>query len=992
MNSPNCGITEPNLLGLLRKSGRFSHPHVLSYGNGYSGRDVVVLKTVYKSPTTVHVFSFSVDDTKLFPNLPPGDPNLIRTQVDLQGWAIESLSPNTTLLTLLEQSDPKGWSGKSSIPQQMIGLVAGIGEFAIKCGGPPIVTRLGGAKAESLRYDHEKGTFRVQYEADASRRTDYPLQNRQNSVDGSLVQMPSSANAPIECELRCDIDTWATALDIVIDPPPQTISCLRRHRLSAGGGGLWLTVGHDIAFSAEERLRAIIRRAPFTTGKEKGFVMVNGKRITVDIEDLPEAEVKSLAKQKRVKPVRIPLDQPPVLGVIRRRRREHATESSEDPSGLEIGLKKSPTTTSTAPTYRSPLSTFFINAMEQARTATQQTVAALTPASTAANEAGFSPNKAPMHYALDALAFVQGHHRGSFRDNWTPVVDKTMNIQRRLSPEISSTIHVHKGEKVIEGVTAEEVANVVFSYDCRRHWDDRFDSVTVFEEFGADCHTAFLVSKGGLAFRDRGFYLASLVARGTNIVNPLAAGVDGAQSPSGVPNAVYCISASFNPDSAASYSPAKYNSYGLPIGRMYLDAWILETLDPYTSENYEIPSIRCSRLVAADYAGSIPIAVNSMINSSLPRAVLAVETYLKGTSPFPEMRMPASGYNIAAYDSVNISGSAWTLIPSSKERILLASKLTSDSKIFQGNVIVSFIESPPNPTSTTDPVDAEDTPRIGVIDPRSRSPSPAAIRRPRTESSPVPRHIPRHRRISSTSSTMSPPNTMALRSRSRDALRSAASAFSIGKEFKLHFPADFVVAEVVVDLRLYPSGYDVQLKSEFVRIGSSCKPLPIVSMDQDDNDVQPESVEESEDSTKSETPTLLPFSPHVHLLPPSPLHTSSASGSNPTSELPTRHLVRITLPTSQYLIPSVDDPLTGETRTAPPKPQWFRKLEEDGAAANLTIIIRPLPEKYRKKGRKVVRVDGMIANVLSGDGLRGHTPEESGLGLLSRFVVIATRE
>ncbi|KIK31561.1 hypothetical protein CY34DRAFT_19797, partial [Suillus luteus UH-Slu-Lm8-n1] len=56
------------------------------------GRDTVLLKIVYKSPTTIHVFSFSADDPYLFPSIPPQDPTLIRTQVDLQGWAIETLS------------------------------------------------------------------------------------------------------------------------------------------------------------------------------------------------------------------------------------------------------------------------------------------------------------------------------------------------------------------------------------------------------------------------------------------------------------------------------------------------------------------------------------------------------------------------------------------------------------------------------------------------------------------------------------------------------------------------------------------------------------------------------------------------------------------------------------------------------------------------------------------------------------------------------------
>lgn len=95
-----------------------AHAHALRSGP-CSARDSVLLKTTYKSPTSVHVFAFSTDDSALFPSIPSSDPAIIRTQVDLQGWSIEALSPTTTHVTLLEQSDPKGWSNKSSIPQIM---------------------------------------------------------------------------------------------------------------------------------------------------------------------------------------------------------------------------------------------------------------------------------------------------------------------------------------------------------------------------------------------------------------------------------------------------------------------------------------------------------------------------------------------------------------------------------------------------------------------------------------------------------------------------------------------------------------------------------------------------------------------------------------------------------------------------------------------------------------------------------------------------------
>ena len=935
-------------------------------------------------------------------NPAPVDLNIIRTQVDLQGWAIEALSPTTTQLTLLEQSDPKGWSGKSTIPQQMISYVAGIGEFAIKCGGPPIVTRLGGARANSLRYDHERSTFRVEYSPSNSRRLN-PMQNvepqnhsRSNSVDSissfMSASLPSATSAndlssSVELELRCDADTWASSLDIVIDPPPQSITCLRRHRLSSGGGGLWLTVGHDIAFNDDERLHAIVRKAPFTTNKEKGIVMVNGKRIPVDVEELPESEVKSLSKQKRVKPVRIPLDQPPVLGVIRRRRQEWSGNGGEVDSSSEKDVNSTskkasiPTSLSSSiPKVPSPLSTFFTSAMESARSTTQQAVAAFTPAPVAAVDTSYPPSKEPMSYVLDALSFAQHYHTGSFRDNWSLITDKGMSIFRRPSPEISPSIPVHRGEKVVEGVTAEDVAAVVFSYDCRKRWDDRFDSVTIFTEYGADAHTAFLVSRGGFPFRDRGFLLASLMARGTHTSQASGASAGSSPGTSGSSSdAIYCISASFNPDSAASFAPTKYNSYVLPIGRVYIDAWILETLDPYTAENYAIPSTRCTRLVAYDYAGSIAVAVNSMINSALPRSVLAVETYLKGFSPFPEMRLPSVGFRVAdvSTDITSSASKAWALRRFDSERILLNSKLLADEKIFCANVLVSnrssdvFTDSPTKQMLQANEDFELSTPTPVRTALPGRPESPTAELRPRSAPSRSPTR--RHRRISSTSVAASPPGAgLDMRSISRETMRASSSAFVLGRDARTGLAfADFVLAELVIDTRTFDEGYEVVLSSRVddARSGGG-KPLSLSRFD-----------EKQEGSSSARPESYLPIAYTVNLLPPSPLY---ASGS--PSEAPTRHLLRLTLPTAQYATPSIDDPLTGETRSAPPKPGWLRDLEDQEKIVSARIEVRPLPVERRKKGKKVVCVDGMIVNV--GPSEREGRSSE-GVAVLERYVQLS---
>jgi hypothetical protein len=537
----------------------------------------------------------------------------------------------------------------------MINTLAGIGEFAIKCGGPPVVTRLAGSKANELRYDHERGLFKIEYEPSTNRRS-----TSNTGSEGHDDSLPT-----IECEIRCDIDTWAVSLDIVVDPPPQTITCLRRHRLSVEGGGLWITLTHDSIFVDDERLLALVRRAP---GKERGLVMVNGAKVQVDVEELPEHEIKSLTRQKRVKPPRIPLDQPPVMGVIRRRKAEWGGGEGGDATTVKTDVASNGGSSwASAPRISSPLSRFFTYYVEQATTTTQQAVAAISPANGSAGAVALDPAKPPMQYALDALAWTQEFNARSPPQaknggGWTLVGDKGMVVEKKLMPEISPFIPVHKGFKVIEGVSAEELASVILELDCRKTWDERFDSARVLEAYGGQARTTFMVAKGGFPFRDRGFYLANVMAREHNPFSSSSSSFSSAsslslvsssrqvadQSPSAPRNAIFCVTASFSPESphAQAFASAKYNSYALPIGRVYLDAWILETLDPYTKENYTIPSSRCTRLVAVDYAGSIPAAFNSMINATMARGVLGVETYIKEqvkVASLPFTRLPAPG-------------------------------------------------------------------------------------------------------------------------------------------------------------------------------------------------------------------------------------------------------------------------------------------------------------------------------------------------------------
>ncbi|KAG6852904.1 hypothetical protein C0991_008273 [Blastosporella zonata] len=957
-----------------------------------NGRDAVVLKTVYKSPSAIHVFSFSAEDPNLFPSIPGVEPNVIRTQVDLQGWAIEALSPTTTLLTLLEQSDPKGWTNKTSIPTQMINLLAGIGEFAIKCGGPPVVTRLAGAKANELRYDHERASFRIEYEASASRRA-VAKSNTSTNEEESL------ASPTIELELRCDIDTWASSLDIVVDPPPQTITCLRRHRLSVEGGGLWITMTHDAMFVDDDRLLCIVRRAP---GKEKGLVMINGAKVHVDVEELPEAEIKLLTKQKRVKPPRIPLDQPPVMSAIRRRRAEWDADS-KGVEGISLNTTSALSSWASAPRISSPLTRFFNYAVDQATTTTQQAVAAISPAVAMGNTSVPSPLKAPMQYALDALAWTQETHAHFPSSGWELVSEKGLPVHRKLAPEICSVIPVHKGCKVIEGVSAEELAAVITEPECQKKWDDRYDSSFILESFGGPARTSFVVSKAGFPWRDRGFYVASVMARAfaapsTSRRNTSAGEV--AEQSNGVRNAVFCVSASFSPDSVSQFSAGKYNAYVLPIGRVYLDAWVLETLDPYTKENYAIPSTRCTRLVAVDYAGAIPAAVNSLINAGLPRSILAVEAYVRGIkAPHPVTRLPAPGLVITDKKVEGyVKSSAWKLRKRDEERVLVGTRWEEGERVYVATILVRphvrGVESPnPNGAAGTTGKMVEQTPRAGKIQLGSSSSDPAVVDPLKPDDATIASSLPTTRQeelltprphnTTSSSSPSSPPTSPSLRQRSASSSsppssyirgRTTSSAFTLKGEVRA--PQDLLVGEVVVDSKLYPDGYDVVLRSRMWsewRAGAGageCVPLRVLPPSAAEASSTPATSAIATTSTDTTTGTpnadcVLPLAYTLQTMPSSPLHSSGLN----EGESPSRHLLRLTLPTAQYRVSTVQDPLTGEMHSAPPRPQWLVDMREEGAV--VWVEVRPrkgvgvgVGVKGKEKGKLVmVRVDGKEVDV-----------------------------
>ncbi|KAL7418551.1 hypothetical protein Q5752_007009 [Cryptotrichosporon argae] len=620
-----------------------------------AARDSVLLRTTYKSPSSVHIFGFSVDNADLFPTIPPvTDPAVIRTQIDLQGWSIEALSPNTTQVTLLEQSDPRGWSNKSSIPQVMMNTLAGIGDFAIKHGAPPVATRLGGAKAVYSKYDVEKETFRFEYQSAEERRsnssstaTAFPLPVAVRDADtqgesSSLKSLGIGGVSNIECEIRCD-DQWAGNLAITIEPPAQSVSTLKRHRLSPNGGGLWLTIEHDPVKLADSKAVITIRRGGTSTSG-KVVITVNGNKLKVDTEELSEADVQVLKKTKRSKPTRIPLDQPPALGTIRKKQSKPALHA---PVSAVVDPLKIITPTSSFARFAMPLSRWYSAAAES-------TKAVIAPAAmpTSATMVGSTPVDAASR-ALGRLVRIHHDRDGESTDpvGWQPVSDRDgLKIERQTLAHVSETFSVFRAGRILEGFTAEEVSAAV---SMLRNTES-FGKSTRLQSHGYGIVTSHAVAHATFPFKDRSALLATIVAR---VPDASVA----AHAP--ISTIFHATSSSFD-SSTLAVDPSKYNPASLPTCNVILEGWILETIDPYSHEQYAIPSTRCVYVGAVDYSGSMPISVNNMLNASLPRALLAVEAKLKTAGPPSRVRIPP----MAVFVPDATASGPWALANADKDK------------------------------------------------------------------------------------------------------------------------------------------------------------------------------------------------------------------------------------------------------------------------------------------------------------------------------------
>ncbi|KAI9272431.1 hypothetical protein BY458DRAFT_508788 [Sporodiniella umbellata] len=407
-------------------------------------------------------------------------------------------------------------------------------------------------------------------------RCEYSRRTESDSNEKGMKAIPSASTISY---IRIDMRRWALVAknkySIIIDPPPSRVHATKRNQDSYG---VWLAIEHDEVF----------------------IIPFHGKILAIIKPD--ETFVKELDKNSEC---RIFVNGSPI--------------TIEQESRLSDVLLENDSTQvlPKSPTNEAPNSSFFSegDSLEKA-----------------VDEMSVTPKK-HAHAALNFLKQVDEQF------GWNPVSDKNgIKISKRpgtrskkkenespfisaaskksWSLEVPEPFTIYKASKVIEDYSSEEVVSVVSDVEStRKAYDDTVDDMSVIRHMEPGYKIIRQSIKSIFPLKSREVYSCSCLARMV--------------SSTGTGRTVYFESSI--PDFPAL--PTKK-----PRGNLFMSAWIIEPIDPYTTvENHPIPSTRVIYVAALDLGASVPSYVsNLLVNNWFPKKIQAVQSYLKtnGAPPF----------------------------------------------------------------------------------------------------------------------------------------------------------------------------------------------------------------------------------------------------------------------------------------------------------------------------------------------------------------------
>ncbi|KAG0045143.1 hypothetical protein BGZ83_009604 [Gryganskiella cystojenkinii] len=591
-----------------------------------SPKDMALLNTTFITKDAIHYFATSVDDTNLYPSIPPPVSPFVRSDVVVSGWYLEAIKPRSVKIIYIAQAAPTGWmvpgSALGAMTTEMPLCVAEIIKYLESYGSPPTLVSIRRGRALGIEYSHEKSSFRLEYTQDSNpifsghralQQQEHQQQQlhaeryRRSTVDFS-VGMSGSSNdlqpfsspklSPTDkllAEIRLDARNWARNGDceITIDPPPSKVTCTC---VPHDGTGIRLRIEHSSgrAVPTGGKVLVMVRKS---AGSGSG-VVVNGLAIKMPSLDHLQAWHHAPLPSSALS-----------LSVLANNESSHPLDESESKASVK---------SLTGP--NSPH--------------------ASVPGTPLKN--GASAASSPLQHAqgaMDLLAKIMSDPD----DAWSVVSDTKggLRVTKRFMPaDISDQVPLVRGEKVLEGFSLEEIATVIGNVGTRSKLDDLFESGEMTQSFGAGCATFHHVL--------RGYFPLPLPARDLYFVTATALVETTPRCPqimivsTSIPHQSSSSSGSestdvFSAPSTAASSPSQTQSR--PKAQLHLSAWILERIDPYSS-SHPIPSTRVTFMTALDLGGSVPQRISGLVQTMFPKMITQVENYLQAQAAPPIVRIP----------------------------------------------------------------------------------------------------------------------------------------------------------------------------------------------------------------------------------------------------------------------------------------------------------------------------------------------------------------
>ncbi|KAF9195975.1 hypothetical protein BGZ50_002777, partial [Haplosporangium sp. Z 11] len=621
-----------------------------------SPKDMAVLNTTFVTKDAIHYFATSVDDTQQFPTIPPPVSPFVRSEVVVSGWYLESIKPKSVRVVYIAQAAPTGWvvpgTALGAMTTEMPLCVAEIIKYLEAYGSPPTLVSIRRGRALGIDYLHEKSSFRLEYVQDSNpvfsghrallqqQQQQQALaadRHRRSTVDCTVgvgaaegQQYSSPKLGPTDkllAEIRLDARIWARNGDceITIDPPPSKVTCTC---VPHDGTGYRLRIEHSSGRAVPAGGKVLLMaRKPVKSGCG---IVVNG--VAIKMPSMEHLEQWTVQKA-------------PTLDKEKDKEKEKEKDKEQEKHKLTLSLVDGalagnenqdededvgPETNANGQETGSP-------------TAGEDN---LLPSSES-NGKGSDEKRAPatlhspLQYAQGAMDLLT-RIRDDAEDSWAVVSDsKGMRVTKRFMPtEISNQVPLVRGEKVIEGFSLEEIATVIGTLGTRSKLDDLFESGEMLQSLGAGCSIFHHVLKS--------YFPLPLPARDLYFITVTASAEASVRCPQ-----IVILSTSVPPEFvSASNTLSSSLAHARPRAHLHLSAWILERIDPYSS-SHPIPSTRVTYMTALDLGGSVPQRVSALIQTTFPKMILQVESYLQFHAAPPIVRIPVQMVTGASSESLS---------------------------------------------------------------------------------------------------------------------------------------------------------------------------------------------------------------------------------------------------------------------------------------------------------------------------------------------------